>query len=213
MTTRGRPRKSAIDESLLTAAIALIGERGYVAVTVDELVERAGTSKPAFYRRYRDLADLVPRILESRHGLDADIDTGSLRGDLAEVQRRQVALFTDPVVASALIGWAAHVQGHPDQARPFVESYLAPRRAFTRVILARAVARGEIDEGADPELIADLLTGPLLMRIVLPGMPPIDARLAAQTVDAALATLAARRPALPGGDLSLRRKDRADESS
>ena len=191
MTTRGRPRKSAIDEDLLAAAADLIAARGFAALTVDDLVRRAGTSKPAFYRRFRGLADLVPRILATRHGLDADIDTGSLRGDLEEVQRRQVALFTDPVVASALVGWAAHVQRRPEQARPFVESYLAPRRAFTHVILAQAVARGEILAGSDPDTIADLLTGPLLMRIVLPGMPPVDNRLAAQTVSAALALLGA----------------------
>lgn len=198
MTTRGRPRKGTIDEDLLTVAADLIAERGFAALTVDDLVRSASTSKPAFYRRFRDLADLVPRILAARHGLDGDIDTGSLRGDLEEVQRRQVALFTDPVVASALIGWAAHVQSRPEQARPFVESYLAPRRAFTHVILARAVARGEIPAGSDPDGIADLLTGPLLMRIVFPGMPPVDERLAAQTVSAALAVLGIADPAMPG---------------
>lgn len=193
MTNRGRPRKTAIDDGLLRAAEGLIAERGFAALTVDELVRRAGTSKPAFYRRFRDVADLVPRILDARHGLDADIDTGSLRGDLEEVQRRQLALFADPVVAGALAGWAAHVQSRPEQAAPFVESYLAPRRAFTHVILARAVIRGEIGAGADAEWIADLLTGPLLMRVILPGMPPVHSRLAAQTVEAALAVLGARR--------------------
>lgn len=186
MTNPGRPRKSGIDDAIIDAFAELVTDHGYAAVTVDQVVRRAGTNKPAFYRRFRDLADLVPRLLGARHGLDADIDTGTLIGDLVEVQRRQVALFSDPPVARGLVGWAAHAGAHPESAEPFVSAYLAPRRAFTHVILARAVARGEIRAGADAEWIADLLTGPLLMRIVLPGMPPVTSVLGAQAVHAAL---------------------------
>lgn len=190
MTASGRPRKSSIDTAIIDAFAELVVERGYARVTVDDVVARAGSNKPAFYRRFRDLADVVPRLLAERHGLDADIDTGTLVGDLLEVQARQFALFTDPVVSGGLIGWAAHVGAHPERAEPFVSSYLAPRRAFTHVILARAVARGEIADGADPDWVADLLTGPLLMRITLPGLPPITEELVRRTVVAALDSVA-----------------------
>lgn len=186
MASTGRPRKEGIDRAILEAFASLVEEQGYARVTVDDVVKRAGSNKPAFYRRFRDLASVVPRLLEERHGIDSDIDTGSLVGDLREVQRRQVDLFSDRAVARGLIGWAAHVEGDPQQAEPFVTAYLAPRRAFTHVILARAVARGEIADGADPDWIADLLTGPLLMRITLPGLPPVTATLGVQAVHAAL---------------------------
>ena len=51
--------------------------------------------------------------------------------------------------------------------------------------------RGEIEAGFDIEWICDLLTGPLLMRSFLPT-GPIDANLANQTIDAALAELHGR---------------------
>lgn len=196
MNGPGRPRKTSIDDAIYEAFAELMIERGFVRVTVEDVVSRAGTSKPAFYRRHRDLADVVPKLLARRHGLDSDIDTGSLAGDLHEVQKRQVQLFSDPVVMHGLIGWAAHVAADPDQAEPFVSSYLAPRRAFTRVLLDRAVVRGEIADGADPAAVADLLTGPLLMRVVLRGLPPVDDALAAHTVAAVLAVLGAD-PATP----------------
>lgn len=189
MVRSGRPRKDDIDRRLLDAVAELVKERGYVRVTVDEVVARAGTNKPAFYRRFRSLADVVPHLLAARHGTDEDIDTGTIVGDLVEVQRRQRRLFTDPVVVRGFTGWVAEVDADPRRGAPFLAEYLGPRRAYTQVILDRAVARGEILAGGDPGWIADVLTGPLLMRVVLPGLTPIDATLVAHTVHAALDAL------------------------
>ena len=190
MTNRGRPRNASLDVAILDAVADLVVERGYARVTVDDVVARARTSKPAFYRRFRDLAETVPHLLAARHGLDEDIDTGSLVGDLAEAQRRQLLLFVDPVVTRGFAGWAAEMDAIPERAQPFVAGYLVPKRAQTQVILDRAVARGEIPAGADAGWIADLLTGPLLMHAVMPGLTPADAPLAMGTVHAALDALA-----------------------
>lgn len=51
------------------------------------------------------------------------------------------------------------------------------------------MARGEIPAGAVPDWIADLLTGPLIMRVVLPGLPPLDDAFISQTVHATLDVL------------------------
>lgn len=189
MVRSGRPRKSSVDDSIVLAMGELVAERGYASVTVDQVVARAGTNKPAFYRRFRHLAEVVPRVLASRYGTDEDIDTGSLVGDLTEVQHRQLLLFTDPVVTRGFVGWLAHIEADPEVAAPFFRDYLAPRRAYTRTILARAAARGEIAAGADAAWIADILTGPLVMRVVMPGLPPINSGLIAQTIHTALDVL------------------------
>lgn len=189
MVRSGRPRKDATDQRILDAFAKLVVERGYARVTVDAVVASAGTNKPAFYRRFRNLADLVPRLLAFRHGTDQDIDTGTIVGDLIEVQRRQRRLFTDPVVVRGFAGWIAEVGVNPREGAPFLSDYLAPRRAYTQVVLDRAAERGEIARGADPGWVADLLTGPLLMRAMLPGLPPIDDAFTARTVHAALDAL------------------------
>lgn len=174
----------------MQAMAELVAERGYASVTVEQVVARAGTNKPAFYRRFRHLAEVVPRILASRHGTDEDIDTGTLVGDLATVQQRQRALFTDPVVVRGFAGWLAHIEHDPEAGTTFFRHYLAPRRAYTQTILDRAVARGEIAPvRADPAWIADLLTGPLIMRVVVPALPPIDDSLIMQSIHAALDVL------------------------
>src|SRR5579859_1844378 len=49
---------------LREALIALIEERGFEALTIGELTERAMVSRAAFYRNYQDKYDLVERIFE-----------------------------------------------------------------------------------------------------------------------------------------------------
>lgn len=186
MVRSGRPHKSQVEDNIVRAMSELVAEHGYSSVTLDQVVTLAGTNKPAFYRRFRHLAEVVPHILASRHGTDEDIDTGSLVGDLVEVQRRQCRLFTDPVVTRGLTGWLAHVDSDPEATAPFFRDYLAPRRAYTQVILDRARNRGEATVDADAAWIADLLTGPLLMRAVIPGLPPIDSTFVTHSIHAAL---------------------------
>jgi AcrR family transcriptional regulator len=49
---------------LREALIALIEERGFDALTIGELTERALVSRAAFYRNYQDKYDLVDQIFE-----------------------------------------------------------------------------------------------------------------------------------------------------
>lgn len=49
---RGRPRRAGADEEILTVTRTLLGERGYRALSVDEVAERAGVAKTTVYRRW-----------------------------------------------------------------------------------------------------------------------------------------------------------------
>ncbi|MBK0421961.1 TetR/AcrR family transcriptional regulator [Leucobacter sp. CSA2] len=186
MTKIGRPREAGIDVRIVRAVAELAPQYGYSGLTVERIVKHARTSKPAFYRRFRSIANVVPLILASDFGDDSDVDTGTLAGDLLEIQIRQSELFNHPLTKSVLAGFLDHLSVNPDDAQPFIEGYLAPRRAHTHVLLARSVSRGEIPEGADPAYVADLLTGPVILRGLLPGMPPIDAELIRRTVTTVL---------------------------
>ncbi len=51
-------------DRLYAAAIELIGEHGYSATTVDEIVARAGVAKGTVYYHFKGKADLVSALLE-----------------------------------------------------------------------------------------------------------------------------------------------------
>ena len=55
----GRPRDPRIDGAVLRATVELLSETGYPGLLVSAIAERAGTSKPAIYRRWPSKAHLV----------------------------------------------------------------------------------------------------------------------------------------------------------
>jgi AcrR family transcriptional regulator len=105
MTTDiGRPRDPRIDGAVLHATVDLLGETGYSALSVDAIARRAGTSKPAIYRRWPSKAHLVHEAVFPLSDATELPDTGSLTGDVREMMRRTVAVLTTPAAIAALPG-------------------------------------------------------------------------------------------------------------
>lgn len=183
----GRPRDSRVDSALLEAAAHLIAEHGYGALTFQAVAETAGTSRPALYRRYSCRADLVVSMLIDRYGLQPGAeDLGDIEAELLAIQRHQRELFNDPVLRRAVPGLLEELGRTPEVAHRFQEQFLRPRRRSTATILERAVARGEITAEVDPEWLCDLITGPMLMRALIPELGPIDETFVQYTVRSAL---------------------------
>ena len=65
MTQQGKNLRLRRTQKLLREAlIELIEERGFDALTIGEITERAMVSRAAFYRNYQDKYDLVEQIFE-----------------------------------------------------------------------------------------------------------------------------------------------------
>ncbi|GAA4282507.1 TetR/AcrR family transcriptional regulator [Brevibacterium daeguense] len=190
----GRPLNADLGIALENTAREMLIERGYEGFNVDALVKRVGTTRPAFYRRYRSLTDLVLRLLLTRYEtqLDRTFDTGRLESDLFAIQSEQLEFFRDPVINRGLPGFLASLRSDDELRSAFDEEFLLPRRQATAAILQRGVARGEVREGFDPAWICDLLTGPFILRVQLPEAGPLDEDLVRASVDAALCVLQRR---------------------
>jgi AcrR family transcriptional regulator len=185
MVKTGRPRAESLDAAILDAAEELVITEGYQAASIEGIARRAGTTRPAVYRRHRSRGHVIVAAMARRFGLDPAPDTGSLRGDLLAVQHAQVTFFTDRLVTRALPGLLDEATADPTLMEQVFDEFLAPRRQSTARALQRAVERGETRPGVDTDWICDLLTGPLLMRALVPT-GPIDANLARLTVETAL---------------------------
>jgi len=190
MRGKGRPRDARLDEAIIEAAAELLVRDGFAALTIDAVARAAGTTRPAVYRRYAGRVELTVAVLGHRFGLAPVPDTGSLRGDLTALQAHQREMFRDPLMQAAMLGVLADVRADPQLLAAVQTRFLTPRRAQTKDMVDRAVARGEIPAGADAELLNDLVTGPLLFRAILPSLGDIDDKLLAATVTVGLACAA-----------------------
>ncbi len=168
----GRPRNPAIDAAVLRSTLAVLGESGYGRLTLEEVARRAGTTKPAIYRRWPNRQRLVLAALGERLGQARTPDTGCSLCDLDECLKLFVAAFRrmPPGVIGPLF---ADCAGDRDLQAAFMTTLFEPPRVAVRESLERAQARGDLREDTDLELILDL-TGSLVHYRALFGHAPIS---------------------------------------
>ena len=183
---RGRPRDGALDSAIAGATESVLLSDGYGAVNIDRVAKSAGTTRAAIYRRAKTRGELVVGLLVSRFGFDPAPDSGDLRTDLKLLQALQRAFFADPVIQAALAGVLSDIAADAALGKVFYERFMAPRRRSVAAMLARAADRGEIEAVERPDIVSDLLTGPLLLRAVLPIIGPIEDSVLAATIAAAM---------------------------
>ena len=78
------------EAELYAAVLDLLREVGYDALTMDAVAARTRSSKATLYRQWGGKPELVAKaIRHNKPGSIADIDTGSLRGDLHALTSRE----------------------------------------------------------------------------------------------------------------------------
>ena len=180
----GRPRRPATDDAILTATLRVLIELGYQQLTIDAVAVGAGVGRPTIYRRWGSKAALVVAALSRAPSLAAVPDTGTVRGDLLSIQRDQVAMMNHRGFRRTMPGLVADLASDAELAATYFEHYVLPRQEPVRVVVGRAVERGQLAD-VDLSFICDLLTGPLFYRAVVEGQT-LTADLAEDTVRAVI---------------------------
>src|SRR5260370_3898327 len=98
---RGRPRDSAVDRRVLSAAWDLLNARGYAGLNVDEVAERAAVAKTTLYRRWPTKDHLAVAVAGQMLGEVPIPDTGDLRRDLTEFAAALAASLNQVRMAGA----------------------------------------------------------------------------------------------------------------
>jgi AcrR family transcriptional regulator len=165
----GRPRDPRIDGAVLDATADLLGETGYAALSVDAIARRAGTSKPAIYRRWPSKAHLVHEAVFPLTDDTELPDTGSLYGDMREMMRRTGTVLTTPAARAALPGLVGETAADPTLHAALLERFghvLA--RGLTRWLDA-AVARGEVRPEVTAADVVDAIAGITFLALITHG--------------------------------------------
>lgn len=146
-------RSEQVVRRVLDAAIVELAHSGYAGFRMDEVVAMAGVNKTTIYRRWPNRAALITAVVERlRRPLQSKPlpDTGELERDLVEA-------FTRRFNVGRKIEGRAWVRLLDERYTPEVEAIIGEavgeRGGEWQAMVTRAIDRGEIPAGTDPQLL------------------------------------------------------------
>lgn len=185
----GRKRSEASREAILDAALTLLREGGYGALTTDAIAAEAGVGKQTIYRWWSSKADVVLEALSELGRVVPVPDTGSLAGDLAQFLASTFRLLRGPKgSAPVLKGLMAEAQVNPEFAPRFA-AFIQSRREVLASIVRRG---GEAAPREAVEALVDMLYGAMWYRLLV-GHARLDGRAADELAELAAASFGASR--------------------
>ena len=184
--------RGEITTAIRMAIMQELAEVGYGRFSIEAVARRAGVAKTAVYRRWNSKLDMVLEIISEVVGRRLALpDTGSLRGDLEILMRVGARALQHPLASQIIPDLLAEAARNPQIAETLRGALWVNQRDVGVLIVDRAIARGELPEGADPDVAIDLIVGPLYWRLAIArrGLPDAQlSRLAAATAAAVVAS-------------------------
>jgi AcrR family transcriptional regulator len=189
-TVSRRPAGAAVLRGEITSAIraAVVQELaavGYGRMSIEAVARRANVAKTAIYRRWPSKLEMVLELVTDVVGPALPVpDTGSLRGDIELVLRIAAKALSHRLASQIIPDLLAEAARNPQIADTLQSALTATQRSIGVDLIGRAIERGELPAGTDPEVAVDLIVGPLYWRLAIARTPlPADylARLAEAT--------------------------------
>jgi len=151
----GRKRDHTRDPEIMDAALDVLAESGYDGMTIDMVAARAKAGKATLYRRWASKGELVIDAVACMKQIDLDAlpDTGTLRGDLVGMIKPH-AVHDAEKKLRVMAGIASMLSRDPDLADAAYAAIIEPRASVNRLLLQRAIDRGEISADTDIETIS-----------------------------------------------------------
>lgn len=166
----GRKRDHTRDTDLLEAAILVLAETGYDRMTMDMVAARAKAGKATMYRRWSSKPELVLEAIAHMKRNQVDLaslpDTGTLRGDLLGLFKPK-SVEESELKMKALSGLSSMLAQHRELADATNAVIVEPWTAVNRVLIQRAVDRGEVSADIDIETLAQVIPSMSAYRTVI----------------------------------------------
>lgn len=166
-----RPRSPEAHEKVVNAALALFGERGIDATSMDAIARASGVSKATIYKHWADKEALLMEVMLHVNGLVGEpetenVDTGDLAGNLARVLSRKPPGEFEEARRRMMPSLIAYSAVHREFGQAWRHRVMEPPRKRLKRILERAIERGLLEPDLDMDLAMALLLGPLLYRTI-----------------------------------------------
>jgi AcrR family transcriptional regulator len=160
-----RARSEEAHDRVLRAALALFGERGIDATSMDAIAQSSGVSKATIYNHWPNKEALLIDVMLMVNGLGRDpedIDSGDLCHDLATVLSRRPPDEFDAARERMMPAMIAYSAVHREFGEAWRHRVMEPSRVCLRRILRRGIKQGLLPSTLDMDGAMALLLGPLL---------------------------------------------------
>lgn len=161
-------------DRILDATRAILLDQGIRGFTVDAVATASGSARTTIYRHWPQPRELLVEALGSLIPEFPEPDTGSLHTDLLACARTLYPVLGDDRMRRLMLDMIREAADDSEIAR-IHRSLVEDRSQPVRLLLQRAIARGEVDPGIDMNLAIALIEGPLFLSTVVQDRPMDDA--------------------------------------
>lgn len=164
----GRPRNTDADVAILDTTVALLRDRGYNELRIEDVAAATGHAKTTVYRRWPTLRHLVVAAMEHALGGLPEVDDDEPVGAIITLLRHRSRTLDQ----ASLLGVGLElVRGDDhDLASTYRKRLIDPVRDEIIDLLGVAADRGLIGD-KDPKALADAILGGLVYRAAVLGRP------------------------------------------
>ena len=162
--------RRSVTEALTEAFFEEWAQTGYSALSLERVAKRAGVGKAALYRRWSSKHEMALALIR-QVGLDLTPvpDTGALEEDLRQLLLSLRRTFRHPLIRRILPDLHAEMARTSMLSDEIRATLQHERRERSKVIVERAIERGELPKSADHDLANDALASLLYWRVIVTG--------------------------------------------
>lgn len=166
---------------ILEAVLAELGAVGYGALTIEAVAARAGVGKSTIYRHWSGKLSLVEDAFRTLKAQALIPETGTLRERVIGFLEQLAGLVEESTYSACMPALIDAAERDP-QVREFHCRFSSERRAVLVDLLRDATEKGDLPAHTNPELLADALVGPIVMRRLM-MYDTFDPKLVPELVD------------------------------
>ena len=193
MTEATTSRRERVRKLVLSSTAELVAELGVERTSIDEVASRSGVAKSTIYRHFASKQALVVEAVHACTYIPVVTDSGSLRDDLISCFSGMTKASFEGRLGDMMLSLMDAAQRDPELGR-LVRAQADQRRRFATNVIERAVARGDLPDDVDVDLLVTMISGPLVYTKLV-RRQRVTEELVAAVVDNVLAGV--RAPAGP----------------
>ncbi|UDF05756.1 TetR/AcrR family transcriptional regulator [Asticcacaulis sp. AND118] len=165
---KGRTRSLTAEAAILDATEALPDELSPSKISADLIAQRAGVSKATLYKWWPSKSYILMDAVLRRASHDIPLpNTGSAASAFKLLLEGFIRFHLGTAFGAAVSHLFAEGLDDPELMNIYNTRYPFPRRELLKEIWGRAVEKGEVRRDVDPDLVLDMLYGPLVYRFFL----------------------------------------------